>query len=488
MRIKIYSTVIFGLLCMIFSSCKKDFLNLVPEGKQVASSTEDYRLLMADPSLAFYTFAGGWQGEVLMGDDVAAEASAFNQSQAMIQAAFQWNDLIFRTEDTDWSTSLYLSNLYQLNKVINEVQASAGGTAAQKNELQAMAQAGRAWIYFQLINFYGKPYSSSAATDPGFPIILTADITVSKFRRNTVQEVYDFIIQELETAIPNLPANPANGVQFNRSAAQGLLGKVYLFMGKNTEALAAFNSSMSGNAARTNPAVLYDYVKEFSDGGKFTPMNYDGPNNSPGNNLYDFTESLVSRRFYNSSYSGNGFGNDPFVLDPRTQALFKPSDLRLKFYAPEFPYSVPNPSGRLRKIGVTYTYFGLQLSELYLLRAEAKARLNDLSGAVADVEFLRSRRMPAADVAVPSAATTDRASLISYIFNERVREFAMEGYRWFDMRRQSVDPLFAGRTYTHTLYDFEGGTSSQFTLRPERLTLRLPLYLTAANPDMENNP
>lgn len=494
MKINIYPSAILILLCIAFSSCKKDFLNIVPEGKQVAGTTEDYRLLSVNPGQSLYSFAGGWQGQVLMGDDVAAESSMFSQAQLPTQAAFRWDDQIFQVADKDWTTSLWLGNLYELNKIINEVQQSKGGTAALKNEVQASAQANRAWIYFQLINLYGKPYvAGTAATDPGFPIILTADINVDQFKRNTVQEVYDFIIKDFSTAIPNLPINPANGTLFSKSAAEGLLGKVYLYMGKNTEALTAFNNAFSGNAARTQPAVLYDYVKEFAADGKFSPINYDGPNNSPGNNLYDFTEAMVSKRFYNGSYSGNGFGNDPFVLDPKAKALYKNSDLRLMFFAPEFPWSTPNPSGRLRKYGVTYSSFGLLISELYLLRSEVKARLNDLSGAVADLEILRKNRMPATDVTVPSTVANDRTELIRFIFEERVREFAMEGYRWFDMRRQSVDPIFSGQTHSHTLYNFNEATGQDavaetYVLRPQRLTLRLPLSLTTYNPDMVNNP
>jgi tetratricopeptide (TPR) repeat protein len=489
MKINRYRTLVFSLLCFTFSACKKDFLRIVPEGQQVAVTTEDYRLLMANTSFARFSYAGGWQGQVLMGDDIAAESSVFNQAQLLSQAAFRWDDQIFRIEDKDWTTSIYLGNLYQINKVINEVQAAKGGTAQQKNEVQAQAQANRAWIYFQLINLYGKPYqATTAATDPGFPIILTSDITVDKFKRNTVQEVYDFILKDFTDALANLPVNPTNGIHFSQSSVQGLLGKVYLYMGKNNEALTAFNAAFTGNAARQQPARLYDYVKEFGTNGKFTPMNYDGPNNSPGNNYNDFTECLVSKCFYNSTYSGNGFGNDPFVLDPKARNLFKPTDLRLKFYAPEFPYSVPNPSGRLRKIGVTYSQFGLQISELYLLRAEVKARLNDLDGARNDAEFLRTNRMPQADVAIPAGTRDNQSALIKYIFDERVREFAMEGYRWFDMRRQSVDPIFAGQTHSHTLYNFETGTNIQYVLKPVRLTMQLPLYITNSNPDLVNNP
>jgi hypothetical protein len=489
----IYIKIAFILLCTGTFSCKKEFLSLVPQGQQVAANTADYALLMNDPRLARYDYAGGWQGPAIMGDDMAAESSLFNQSQLVTQAAFRWDDQIFRIEDSDFTTTLWLSNLYQLNKVVNEVMQSKGGTEQQKKEILAEALACRAWVYFQLINFYGKPYATTtAAADPGFPIILTSDINVDLFTRGTVQGTYDFIIKDLKDAISSLPINSKNGIHFNKSAAEGLLGKVYLFMGKNAEALALFNAAFTDNAARTQPARLYDYNQEFNPNGKFMPINYDGPSNSPGVNNNDFTESIVSRSFYNNTYGGNGYGNDAFVLAPAAAALFKPTDLRLKFYAAEFPFTQPNPSGRLRKYAYKYTQFGLQISELYLLSVEAKARLNDLSGAKTDLEFLRAKRM-SANVAIPDQVAASQSALVKYVFEERIREFAMEGYRWFDMRRESVDPIFSGKTYTHTLFNFNETTGQDavgatFTLRPQRLTLKLPLFITNPNPNLINNP
>lgn len=490
---KIYKAITFILLCTALVSCKKEFLSLVPQGKQVAENTADYALLMNDPGLAQYDYAGGWQGPAIMGDEVAAESSLFNQAQLVTQVAFRWEDQIFRIEDIDFTTTNWLSNLYQINKVINEVMQSKGGTDQQKKEVFSEALASRAWIYFQLINFYGKPYvSTTASTDPGFPIILTSDINVAMFSRGTVQETYDFIIKDFKDAIAGLPINSKNGIHFNKAAAEGLLGKVYLFMGKNAEALTLFNAAFTDNAARTQPARLYDYNQEFSPNGKFMPINFDGPSNSPGINFNDFTECVFSRSFYNYTHAGNGFGNDPFVLAPTAAALFKSTDLRLNFYAPEFPYSQPNPSGRLRKYAYKYTQFGLQISELYLLRAEVKARLDDLAGAKADLEILRANRMPT-DITIPNAVATSKTLLIKYIFEERIREFAMEGYRWFDMRRESVDPIFSGKIYTHTLFNFNETTGQDavgatFTLRPQRLTLRLPLFITNPNPNLANNP
>jgi len=475
-------------LVLSTSSCKKDFLNIIPQGKQVAISTEDYRKLLNNKRFFVYDYAGGWQGQVLMGDDVAAEGGLFNSATPISQKAFTWADDIFQSGDIDWTQQLWLDNLYTINKVINEAGESTGGTEQQKNVVRAEAYATRAWLYFQFVNFFGKSYvQASAAADPAFPIIKTADVTVKTFNRASVQEVYDFIETDFKNAITALPVTSESAVHFNRAAAKGLLAKLYLFSGRNAEALELFNEAFADNAASATPARLYDYNTEFAPGGKFDPVSSSGPANSPGINYLDATESLVAKSFYNTSNNGNGYGNDFIVLSPKTAALFHPADLRLNFYAAQFPYQEPNPSGRLAKIGVTYSKFGMQLPELYLLRAECRARLNDLSGAVADLLTLRNARMPAAIAAVPTTDASSQVALLGFIFDEREREFAAEGYRWFDMRREAVDPLLAPKTYTHIVYD-NNGANTTYTLRKERLTMRLPYYLTISNPDMPNNP
>jgi hypothetical protein len=483
-----YPIIILTILLMV--GCKKEFLDVVPKGQLVAQTTTDYDKILNSPGIYLYGFAGGWQSMVLMGDDASAEASYFSAASPMSQNAFNYAADIFRTQDYTFDLKVYTGNLYVVNKVINEIHASTGGSEAQKNALRAEALANRAWIYFQLINIYAKPYNNAtAAQDLGFPIIKVADINLGPHNRSTVAEVYDFIISDFKEAIPSLPLQNKFATRFSKPAAEGLLAKVYLFMGRNAEALALFNSAMADANAQRAPARLYDYNVEFAVGGKFDPIGYNGPNNSPGINYDDLTESILARTFYNGPYNGNEFGNDFIVLSPKAQSLFSASDLRLNFYGAFFPYSSPNPSGRLSKYAVNYSKFGLQLSELYLLRAEANARLGNLSAAVADLQFLREHRMPAGDAAVPSQAAANKENLLRFIMQERTREFALEGYRWFDMRRCSTDPVFAGESYNHILYNDE--TSTNITTIPlpnNRLTLRLPPIVMNANPDFTNNP
>jgi len=485
-HIKTYAILsLLSFICLLAPSCRK-FLEVVPKGQQIAATVGDYDLLMNNADLYQYLYnGGGWVAPSLMGDEVAAEQNYFNSIQVNSQRMFQWAAVIYNERDNAPDLTTFLANIYICNKVINEVTGSSGGSKSQKLSLQAEAMATRAWINFQFINYYAKPYkdSVSAASDPGFPIITAADVVQTGYVRNSVQEVYNAIIKDLKSAIAGLPIENTLPTRMNKAAAEGILGKVYLFMGRTGDALPLLDAAFLDNAASSRPARLYDYNVEFGPGGSFLPIMWNGPQ-SPFTNFNDFTESIVAKTFTNNTATGYN-GN---VLTPQTAALYDSTDLRLMFYSPTYVDGSPNPGGRLRKYGVQYTKFGMELSELYLLRAECKARLNDLAGAITDVQALRQSRMPAPAAMVPAATAASQPALIRFIIDERTREFALCGYRWFDMRRLSVDPLFSGQTFTHTLYLSSGGTTLYTLDQPNRLVLQLPPNIMNSNPGFTNNP
>jgi hypothetical protein len=484
----ILSIALIGAL----TACKKSWLEIIPLGQQVATTTDDYDKIMNDPALYNTGTTGGWSEAQLMGDDVAGEGGYFvnKGSRDYRDRYFEWRDSIYPTADVaPFALSRHLGNMYQINKVINEVMSTSGGTDDQKRGLRAEALATRAWSTWCMAQYYCKPYvAATAGNDLGFPLITEADVNQKAFPRGTVQQTYDFIIKDLTDALTTIPAKPLTVTRWSKPAVEGFLGKVYLFMGKNAEALPLLKAGLA-DAIANGQASLYNYNLTLAPGGAFLPIDVNvGPANGPGNLQNDLREAVVSKVYYIGTYGGNYTGKDGLRLTPQVQALYGASDLRLQLYVAKNEDNTPNAGGRLRKYGVQYGRWGLQLSELYLLSAESKARANDLTGAVADVETLRKNRMPVADATVPAATAGNQTALIKFIIDERTREFAMEGYRWFDMRRLSVDPLYAGITFTHTIYN-ANGTTTVYTLNaPNRLTMKLPRNITDGNPDMQNNP
>lgn len=70
-----------------------------------------------------------------------------------------------------------------------------------------------------------------------------------------------------------------------------------------------------------------------------------------------------------------------------------------------------------------------RIAEMYLIRAEARAHLNNVEGSLADLNEIRKR----AEVPELNLSTTEE--LLLAIENERRVEFAFEAHRWFDLAR-----------------------------------------------------
>jgi hypothetical protein len=95
----------------------------------------------------------------------------------------------------------------------------------------------------------------------------------------------------------------------------------------------------------------------------------------------------------------------------------------------------------------TDPFYAIRIADLYLIRAEARAKKTpaDLSGAIADLNAVRGRAgVPLFDVAV-----TDAQQVIRAIEEERRIEFAFEGHRWYDLVRtgRAIEVLNVGENY-----------------------------------------
>jgi hypothetical protein len=272
---KYIAAVALFMLSAVLFSCKKSFLEVNPKGRLIANTVDNYNGLLNNLDLLNMTNS---TAQIIMGDDVAAIEPYYSGATLKTQRLFRWDALIYQ-QDEDASELLpYLSNIYIFNKLINEVPEATNGTEAQKQSIIAEARASRAWSYFMLINYFGKPYNSTtSATDPGFPIVTATDVTETNFTRASVRAVYEFILSDLTAAIPNLTARTTHRLRMSRAAAEGLLGKVHVFMGNFTEALPMLNASLTDISGSGVPIGLYDYNLTFAPGGAFLPVSIFGP-------------------------------------------------------------------------------------------------------------------------------------------------------------------------------------------------------------------
>lgn len=480
---KKYLIYVLGVVSS-FVSCGKSFLEITPKGKFIASKVSDYDLLFQNTTL-INTGTSPANAQVPMGDEVAVVDPYFNGAQLRTQRLFRWEDKVYNDDEDAFEMLAIMPQLYTYNKIVNEVMDAQDGTTEQKEALRAEGRANRAWAFFMLGNYYGAPYSAAtASTALSIPLLTEADVAKTSFQRATVAQVYDFMVKDLSESIPYLPKNPALRTRMSRAAAEALLGKIYLFMGRYEESLVSLNQAFN-DLPTTFATQLYDLNTTMAVGGTW---GYD-PNwaLTSYQSLYPPAWNNIENLFP-KQHGLNGWNSElsDILLSPETFALFSANDQRLKFFTPQpsggGKFAVP---GLRRRNSGTQAQFGVRLAEMYLLRAEANARLGSITEAIKDLETLRVKRMPAAEAKV---TLTAKNLLIQFVIEERLREFALQGQRWFDMRRLSVDPLFAGKEYTHVYYDADGKEKQRITLRPERLTMRFPEKVMTENPGMPNNP
>jgi hypothetical protein len=114
--------------------------------------------------------------------------------------------------------------------------------------------------------------------------------------------------------------------------------------------------------------------------------------------------------------------------------------------------------------------------EMYLIRAEARAETNDLTGAAADLNALRTARINN----YSNASFASKGDLITAIMNERFKELAFEGHRFFDAKRRNLPIIRLAADAQNNKITLESGNF--------RFLLPIPNSEIQANPLMVQNP
>ena len=465
-----YHKILFLALSMILlAACSDEFLEIIPKGRLIAEKEVDYDKMLYNLDLVNIRTANA---QVPLGAEMLAFEPYISSSALRTQRLYHWESLIYEDEENAGELELPMENLYIYNKIINEVLDATEGTEQKKLSIYSEAKAGRAWTYFLLINYYGLPYNEeTSSTDLGFPLIEEANLIAGNFTRASVTDIYQLIVDDLETAIPNLPTIVESRFRFTRAAGKALLGKVYTFMGKFEKASPFLDQALAEMPDVGIDAHLMDYNQGYSSQRVDTDP-----------------ESLYGKQFINNWANSSS----ELTIKPEVMSLYSESDLRLEYlYQPTATdgNAYPLENTYRKRTGSGQTAFGIRVQDVYLLNAEVKCRNNDLTGAVETLEYFRSHRMPEEDATVPADIASDQEALLRFIFDERLREFAGLGYYWFDMRRLTVDPMIPTpvSSFTHTIYNADGTVQSEYQLTEERLVLRFPQTVMDQNPNLINN-
>ncbi|MBO9731946.1 MAG: RagB/SusD family nutrient uptake outer membrane protein [Chitinophaga sp.] len=303
----------------------------------------------------------------------------------------------------------------------------------------------RAFVHFGLVRTFGRPYTQSPETNLGIPVITKFDITALP-KRNTVKEVYGQIVADLKKG-KDLMDNSNSNSYATKAAAQALLARVYLYMERNDSARIYADSVINaGNFTLTSTSDMPGYYTKSNENNRETIF-------AIHHTLQDDrTWSSIGSMYYMSP-GGMGYG-EMYASQSYLDLLHKhPEDIRNKFVQAVYTTDANGNKVLATRNGVPKWYIlkysnqdnvptlsspvVLRLAEMYLIRAEANAKLGNNDAAIADVNIIRKRAGLSGNALFTLPDLQGYASVLDIVLDERRLELAFETHRAFDLFRNN---------------------------------------------------
>lgn len=457
------------LTLVIFAGCDS-YLGETPDNRVELNTPEKAAQLLTNAySNAGYLFTE-W-----MGDNVGFTVGTFKQPEHNQLYAWEEPTAIEQDTPTNFWTSTY-DAIAHANEVLAVID-NLPGDRSLKDAVKAEAYLTRAYGHFMLVNLFAKHYNDETASqDLGIPYVLEPEKEfIKQYSRNTIEEVYDYIEDDIEAGLELVDASFYAGsgkYHFTPNAALALASRFYLFKGDWDNCI-KYSSEMLG----ADPNI---FIKDITALLTQTPNSddfirqYTSPND-PSNLLMirNVTNFPVNVGYWPDQNLFFGLFNDnPWDADDiRTSAeypLYQRGTNGLTQGKFEFLFERTSLTS---DVGLYYTIISAFRGEEVLLnRAESYVFKNQLSLALEDLQLYVAKRYEGnPPITLPLlrsyyGTSNSQLATLSFILDERRKEFMHEGLRWFDIKRYEI-PV------QHTL---ENGTPINLNGDDNRKVLQLP--------------
>lgn len=260
--------IILIALTLSMISCEMDYL---PNDKLTPEQVEQ------DPSSAEYITEGNY---AMFKDQMEYMGQTYT-GNTYVRHYFQMSEFIGdnvclagRTSDPLYEALTYkrAANLYNISylwwcgyKIINGansvIESVQDGASVEADYLKGENYFIRAIVNFHFSTLWSKHYSLGR---DNMGIVLRKSSSDTETKRATVGEVYDLIVSDLENAIRLMSQGErrGNAGYISKAAAQGLLSRVYLYMGEKEKVISLVNDMLGGASpeSKLEPSNTYpDY-------------------------------------------------------------------------------------------------------------------------------------------------------------------------------------------------------------------------------------
>ncbi|MCB7481482.1 RagB/SusD family nutrient uptake outer membrane protein [Christiangramia sediminis] len=442
--------IIFSLLAILFFACD-DNLDIEPEqnlSPEVATSTPANLMTILNNIYGELRSSDSYGGGIAIASELIGNEGDLSWNGTFVGPG-EYNEKAILA-DNGFVEDIWM-NAYDINNQANIVLSNLDvfEDESERNAVEGDAKFLRAITYFDLVRLFSQRYDQDGGnTQLGVPIVTEPVLDASSITypaRNTVQEVYDFILSDLTDANALLAED--NDYFANKYSAQALLARVYLEMGNYAGARDAANEVIENSGA----SLTATFEEAFNN----------SVNSSEDLFAIQVTGQDASEQGFNVYWAGSDFGGrvgnpDISVNEVHFDKYDDMEDDRANFF-----YTTDDGTATTK----WQNQFGnipiIRLAEMYLIRAEANERLGTEVGAtpLEDINTLRERA---------NASLFDSVDL-DEILKERRRELAFEGFALFDAKRLKMD-----------VGDIDYNANS--------LVLPIPLREIDANPELTQNP
>tara|TARA_R110001632_G_scaffold18712_4_gene57603 strand:+ start:13208 stop:14644 length:1437 start_codon:yes stop_codon:yes gene_type:complete len=319
----------------------------------------------------------------------------------------------------------YYNVIFRANLVLDNLGAASTENAPK---FEAEAKFLRAYAYFQLVRLFGDV--------PLVDKVIPPLDTETAFTRVSTTEVYNLIVSDLETAITNLDDSGSND-QASKAAAEGLLAKVFLTLGRYGEAQSLCESIMNPSRGFALESDFRDiFYSEENEEVIFAVGFLAGSNDDSQNFSAEWLNAVGRTSGVNyvtadarASLDANG-GNRAqysYRLD-----ITQPSQYQVVKYLPDGDTDLGIPVTSSDPTSAGNDWVVLRYADVVLMHVEAilaGAQETTSSNALASFQLIRDR----AGLTTPVTSITKEELL-----EERRVELAFENQRFFDLLRMGV--------------------------------------------------
>lgn len=447
-----YTQIIVPAILLFFISSCEDFLESDPKSFIAPENFYQDREQATAAVNAIYDVLGStglyksYHNYITFGDiaangftegEISFDQHTINASNGIITS--MWNDCY--------------DGINRANAVLDRVPASEMQEEV-KNKLIGEAYFLRGLLYFNLVRIFG-----------GVPLHISEVNSLDKvaLARSSEEEVYQTIVSDLQQASDVLPIMPDQIGRATQGAAKTLLAKVHLTLGEFEQArnlaqevinLGVYDlwetyEDVFKVANENGKESIFEIQFQGNSGGEGNSKTFiipakltDAVFNGPVFRDYYLTEDLISlyetgdQRTATNAVDSLVVGEDTIRFD---------GTVSIKYLDGSFTTDVQDADNN---------FILMRYAEVLLMFAEAE---NEVAGPTAlalnAINQVR-RRAFGLDIMSPSAVDLEegisQAAFREAVWNERFKEFPMEGMQWFDLKRtdrlQTVEAIEAYQT------------------------------------------